>query len=149
MDESLSLIIRKYPRLHFEERARIPTVFVEGEELLEVVSFLKEKPELSFDFLRCLSAVDCLSHMEVVYHLFSYTHQHGLVLKVRLDREAPRVPSVTAIWKTADWHEREAYDLFGIIFVGHPNLRRILLVDDFEGFPMRKDYTAKGYQGSL
>jgi NADH-quinone oxidoreductase subunit C len=139
----------KFPRLRLEEKATIPTLAVDSEELLELAGFLKDNAKLSFEFLRCVSAVDYLSHLEVVYHLFSYAYQHSLVLKVRLDREVPRIPSVCSIWKTADWHEREAYDLFGIIFTGHPNLRRILLVDKFEGFPMRKDYTAKGYQGSL
>lgn len=149
MEESFNLIIQRFPRLRFEEKARIPTLFVESEELLEIARFLKENPELSFNYLQCLSAVDYLSHLEAVYHFFSYAHEHALVLKVKLDRTAPRIPSVASLWKTADWHEREAYDLFGIVFVGHPNLRRILLVDDFEGFPMRKDYKAKGYQGSL
>jgi len=83
--------------------------------------------------------------MEVVYHLFSYGHRHTFVLKVHLDREQPRVPTVEGVWGVANWHEREAYDLFGIVFEGHSDLRRILLPDDWVGWPLRKD-SPLGYQ---
>ena len=85
--------------------------------------------------------------LEVVYHLSSYTHKHRLTLKVRLPRwqgdvtgELPEIPSVSGVWAIADWHEREAYDMFGIRFAGHPDMRRILMYEEFEGYPLRKDY---------
>jgi NADH-quinone oxidoreductase subunit C len=84
----------------------------------------------------------------VVYHLFSYRHRHGIVLKVEADRAAPSVPSVEAVWKAANWMEREVFDLFGVEFPGHPDLRRVLLPDDWVGHPLRKDYQeAGGYHG--
>lgn len=146
MKGNLDLIIERFPNLQFEEGTRLPTIYVEAEQLEEVARFLKETPELTFDYLNCLSAVDYMTDFEVVYHFFSYVHQHTLVLKVKLDREKPKIPSLTFLWKTADWQEREAYDLFGIIFIGHPKLRRILLTEDFEGFPMRKEFKTQGHQ---
>ncbi len=146
MNSNLDVIIKRFPDLHFEEGTRLPTIHISVEMLEEVAHFLRETPELAFDFLNCLSAVDYLSNFEVVYHFFSYVHQHALVLKVKVDRKKPKIPSLTSLWQTANWHEREAYDLFGIIFTGHPRLRRILLTDDFDGFPMRKEFNAEGYQ---
>ena len=83
--------------------------------------------------------------MEVIYHLYSITKNLHFVIKVVLDRETPSVPSITSIWGTANWHERETFDLFGIHFEGHPDLRRILLPANWEGFPLRKDYTTQEY----
>ena len=117
-----------------------PTVVVPAEHVRPLCRWLKDEPELGFDFLMCLSAVDWPDRMEVVYHLFSYRHRHRLVLKARLPRQYPTIESVSEIWGAANWHEREAYDLFGIRFNGHPDLRRILLPDDWEGHPLRKDY---------
>jgi NADH-quinone oxidoreductase subunit C len=86
--------------------------------------------------------------IEVVYHLFSYRHRHAIVLKVEVDRAAARVPTVEGVWKAANWFEREVYDLFGVEFTGHPDLRRIMLPDDWVGHPLRKDYLeAGGYRG--
>jgi len=81
----------------------------------------------------------------LVYNLFSMKHRHKIALRVDLPRDNPRVPSVESVWRTADWHEREAYDLFGIHFEGHPDLRRILCPDDWEGYPLRKDYVVQEY----
>jgi NADH/F420H2 dehydrogenase subunit C len=118
-------------------------VHADRDYLVELCKFLCDDPELQFDYLRCLSAVDWFEEgqMEVVYHLYSMKHGHGLVVKVRIGREDPRLPSVSNIWATANWHEREAYDLFGIVFEGHPDLRRILLPQDWVGHPLRKDYS--------
>ncbi len=115
---------------------------VEPQRLLEICQFLRDDPELDFNFLRCISAVDWLNdgEFEVVYHLFSFRQLHEMVIKVRVPRQMPRVPSVTSIWRTANWHEREAYDLMGIVFEGHPDLRRIFLPEDWVGHPLRKDY---------
>ena len=114
------------------------------EDLLESFRILKEDPELDFNFLSDLTAVDYLgtraARFEVVYHLFSHGHNHRLRVKVPLSGEPPEVGSLTPLWKAADWLEREAWDMFGIRFIGHPDLRRILLYEEFQGHPLRKDY---------
>lgn len=117
-------------------------VRIAPQRLVEVCQFLKTNPDLDFNFLRCLSAVDWLKEgeFEVVYHLFSFRHRHELVVKVRVPRSHHHVPSVTSVWRTANWHEREAYDLMGIVFDGHPDLRRIFLPEGWVGHPLRKDY---------
>lgn len=137
-----------------------PWIEVAPDGLVEVCTHLKNEPSLAFDYLNCISGVDYLHtdekkaakaswepHLEVVYHLFSMQHKHSLVLKVMLPRwkddkpdSLPEVPSVALVWSTADWHEREVYDLTGIAFTGHPNLRRILCPEDWVGYPLRKDY---------
>ena len=117
------------------------SVFVEPESISQVCSFLTQTPGLEFDYLDNLTAVDYLDYFEVVYHLVSLKRNHSLVLKTRLhDREKPVVPSVTSIWRGADFQEREVWDLFGIRFEGHPNLKRILLWEGFEGHPLRRDF---------
>lgn len=137
-----------------------PWIEVTPDGLLEVCKHLRDDPKLAFDYLNCISGVDYLHvdekqaakspwqpHTEVVYHLFSMQHKHSLVIKVMLSRwrdgvagNLPQVPSVAGIWSTADWHEREVYDLSGVEFTGHPNLRRILCPEDWVGHPLRKDY---------
>lgn len=111
--------------------------------------FLSAEPDLAFDTLMCLSGVDYPpDRIEVVYHLFSMKWRHKIALKAPLPRDNPSLPTVESIWRVANWHEREAYDLLGIKFEGHSDLRRILLPDDWEGHPLRKDYTApKQYRG--
>jgi NADH-quinone oxidoreductase subunit C len=119
---------------------------VKRERIVEVCRFLKDEPGLEMDFLEDETAVDWPKRnvIEVVYHLLSYTHRHSIVLKVELDRAAPVVSTVEGVWKTANWFEREIYDLFGVGFEGHPDLRRILLPDDWVGHPLRKDYQEAG-----
>jgi len=111
---------------------------------------LRDETALAFDFLQNLTAVDWIKRdtIELVYHLFSYEHRHSLAVKVDLPRAAPRAPSVTALWPSADWMEREQFDLLGVVFEGHPDLRRLLMPDDWVGHPMRKDYREpKAYRG--
>ena len=116
-------------------------VVVKSEALLEVAEHLKKSPGLDFNFLNSITAVDYYDYFEVVYQLTSLKYNHGLVLKVRCyDRENPTLPSVVGIWRGADFQEREIFDLFGIGFEGHPNLRRIVLWEGFEGHPLRKDF---------
>ena len=115
---------------------------LEPKFLPDVCRFLKESPELKFDYLACVSGVDWPDRFEVVYHLESLLLKHKLVLKVNADRDDPKVPSLTSVWAGADFQEREAYDMFGIVFEGHPDLRRILLPEDWEGYPLRKDYVS-------
>ncbi|WP_337044786.1 NADH-quinone oxidoreductase subunit C [Emticicia sp. 17c] len=125
-----------------------PSMTVPAEKILEICQFLHVQPKLYFDFLSCITAIDngpAVGTIEVIYHLTSIPYGHNLVLKVEVPRTAedgslPKVPSLTPIWRTADWHEREAFDLLGIEFVGHPDLRRILLPADWESFPLRTDY---------
>lgn len=125
-----------------------PFIRVSKNGLIQVCKFLNSDDELLFDYLMCLSGVDWKENLEVVYHLYSMTYNHKIVLKVNASNEQPTVPSVARIWATANWHEREAYDLFGIIFDSHPDLRRILLPEDWEGHPLRKDYVPqKQYKG--
>jgi NADH-quinone oxidoreductase subunit C len=116
-------------------------VIVTGESLFKAAEFLKNTPALDFDYLADLTAVDYTDYFEVIYHLMSLKHNHSLVLKTRChDRNKPVVPSVTGLWRSADYMEREAYDLMGIVFAGHPNLKRLLLWEGFVGHPLRRDY---------
>ncbi|MFN3306044.1 MAG: NADH-quinone oxidoreductase subunit C [Candidatus Kapaibacteriota bacterium] len=117
-----------------------PFINVVPEKLFDICLELRDNPELDFDYLMCLSGVDFPDTLQVVYHLYSLNKRHKIILKVTVPKENPKVPSVERIWRSADWHEREAYDLFGIIFEGHHNLIRILLPYDWEGYPLRKDY---------
>jgi len=114
---------------------------VKSESLLEVATFLKTTPGLDFDYLTSITAVDYYDYFEVVYHLTSIKHNHSLVVKTRCyGRDNPVVPSVVSLWRGADLQEREIYDLMGISFNGHPNLKRIFLWEGFQGHPLRKDY---------
>jgi len=114
-----------------------------AEHILPVSEFLWKHPSTYFDSLSCLTAIDQgpeAGKMEVIYTLYSIPNHVTLHLRVVLDREKPTVSSVSSVWRTADWHEREAFDFFGIQFEGHPDLRRILLPEDWDGHPLRKDY---------
>ena len=123
------------------------SVQVQRESLVAVAGFLRDDPELSYVFLESLCAVDYLGRdprFEMVYHLLSHQNRHRLVLKVGLPERDPTVPTLTGLWATANWQERETYDMFGISFSGHPGLYRILMPDDWEGFPQRKDVPLGG-----
>ena len=125
-------------------------VVVKGDRIVDVCRFLKDTTGLEFDYCQDISAVDWPARkvIEVVFHLFSFVHRHGLVLKVETNREDPSIATMEGVWKAASWLEREVYDLFGVTFVGHSDMRRILLPDDWVGYPLRKDYQeAGGYHG--
>ena len=137
-----------------------PWIEVSPDGLVDVCRFLRDDATLQLNFLNCITCVDYFEkdpkkaakadfapHLEVLYHLSSITKKHTLVLKVMLPRwkddvpgQLPELPSVNEVWRTADWHEREVYDLSGIWFTGHPDMRRILCPEDWEGYPLRKDY---------
>ena len=124
------------------------TVVVKREKLKELCSFLKEDKELDFDYLLDVCGVDYLPReprFEVVYHMQSISKRHRLRVKTRV-QDGEKVDSVTSIWATADWTERETYDMFGIVFEGHPDLKRIYMADDWKGHPLRKDYPERGYK---
>jgi NADH-quinone oxidoreductase subunit C len=126
-----------------------PYIKISPERIKDVALYLRYDEKLLFDSLMCLSGVDYKDGgLGAVYHLHSTEHDHKITLKVIVPKDNPRVPSVEAVWKTANWHEREAYDLFGIIFADHPDLRRILMPYDWEGHPLLKDYQVpEFYQG--
>jgi len=133
-----------------------PALLIDPERIADVCLELRDNPKTYFDFLSCLSGVDYgveAGRFGVVYHLASIPYQMQLTLKVskvhdRDSDELPTFPSIAKVYLSADWHEREAYDMVGIFFEGHPDLRRILLPDDWDGFPLRKDYkTAEYYKG--
>lgn len=143
-------------KIQFVEGTKQHTIVVDASVLVEVCLYLRDSSTYYFDFLANITAVDYFpeNRFAVVYHLASLPYQTQLTLRVELpvaNRDAdnlPEVPSVSAVWRTADWHEREAFDLMGIYFTDHPDLRRILLPDDWEGFPLRKDYEdAEYYHG--
>lgn len=115
-------------------------LYVPAENLVDVIHFLRTTWELSFDSLMSLCGVDMKDSIDIVYHLYSYRHKHRFVVKVKTAREHGRVPSLAAIYGAANFQEREAFDLLGVIFDGHPDLRRILLPEDWVGHPLLKDY---------
>ena len=122
--------------------AKDPWIVLDRQGLAEVCRYLHDDDALQFDALSNLSGVDYkdAGYIEIVYHLYSYAHRHRIVLKVRTPREAAEVPSIESIWKAANWHEREVYDLLGVTFTGHPDLRRLLMPEDWVGHPLRKDF---------
>lgn len=125
----------------------VPLIVVAPDAIKEVAKFLRDDDDLDFDYLMCLSGVHYQKDntLGVTYHINATRKKHSLTLKCIVPEENPHVQSVESIWKTANWHEREAYDMTGIIFDGHPDLRRILCPDDWDGFPLRKDYKVQEY----
>ncbi|HHL53129.1 MAG TPA: NADH-quinone oxidoreductase subunit C [Flammeovirgaceae bacterium] len=124
-----------------EEGSQFLNVIIEPPQLRALAEKLRHEEATFFDYMFCLTCVDYPEHFMMVYHLRSTRHGHEMVLKVRItDKEKPAVDTLCDIWRTAEWHEREVYDLFGIHFNNHPDLRRLLLDDDWKGYPLRKDY---------
>lgn len=120
-------------------------------KVVEFCRFLKEHPAMEFNFLSDVCGVDHYPEKpryEAVYHLYSLSNKWRVRIKCRLG-DPPEVPSVTGVWRTANWHEREAWDMYGIRFTGHPDLRRIYMWEGFEGFPQRKDFPLRGYKDKL
>ena len=139
-----------FPRSALEvvEPAGDSFCIVPAADLPAVCSFLKETSDLDFDYLASVGGADDLTNVWVIYHLYSIRRNHRAVLKVKLDRGNPSVASLCPLWAGANWHERETYDMYGIRFEGHPDPRRILLPEDWTGFPLRKDYDFPDhYQG--
>lgn len=159
LDELKSLVVESFGEeviQGVEDATLQRALYIRAASLVDICTFLRDSPKTYFDFLSCISAVDDgvdAGTFTIVYHLASFPFKNQLVLKVvvhhgRSLAHLPSVPSVAAVWRTADWHEREAFDLVGIYFENHPDLRRILLPDDWEGYPLRKDYEeAELYHG--
>lgn len=123
-------------------------VVIDKDNVVEVCRFLKEDPELQFNYLSDICGVDYhpqTPRFEVIYHIYSIPFKHRIRLKCKVN-EGEEVMTVTGVWKTANWHERETYDMYGIVFKGHPDLRRIYLWEGFEGYPLRKDFPLRGYK---
>jgi NADH-quinone oxidoreductase subunit C len=114
-------------------------------EIEPVCEHLRADPELACDYLECITGIDYpdLKKIVVVYHVYSYARKHRVVLKAFLDRDDPVMPTLVNVWSVANWQERECFDLLGVLFEGHPDLRRLLMPDDWEGHPLRKDFEEK------
>ena len=140
-NEELKSSIQELPTtLVFEDGGEWVNVFVEPTDFRNFVQSLRITNGLDFDFLFCLTCVDWKTHFTMVYHFTSTIHRHQLVVKCKLDRNDPFIATVCDIWRTAELLEREVFDLFGVKFIDHPDLRRLLLTDDWVGYPLRKDY---------
>lgn len=155
-EEIVQFLVERFSEeiiLGIDTEATPSIVHVKARHIAEVCLELHENEQTYFDYLSCLSGIDNgpeANTMEVIYHLYSIPYDISLGLKVQVPRNKegeplPHVPTVSYIWRTANWHEREAYDLLGIHFAGHPDLRRILLAADWEGYPLRKDYKLQEY----
>ena len=135
-------ILSLVPEAQTEENKQFLTCFIPAAQFHVVVENLKNTADTAFDSLFCLTAVDMGQELVVVYHLSSTTHQHELVLKIKLtDREKPVTETVCDLYRSAEFYEREVYDMFGIRFNNHPDMRRIFLDENWQGYPLRKDYT--------
>lgn len=127
--------------LIFEEAGEWLNAFIEPNDFPALVKQLRRNPELNFDYLFCLTCVDWKTHLTMVYHFTSTQHRHSVVIKSKLDRSHPEIESVSHIWQTAEFHEREVYELFGVKFLNHPDLRTLILPDGWEGKnPLWKDF---------
>ncbi len=133
--------------IEFQDNEFNPASKVKPESLLDICTWLATDPDLFFDSLMCVSGVDygVKLTLGVVYNIYSMRHRHSFCLKVDLPRDNPHVPSVSGVWRGADWMERETYDMIGSVFDDHPDMRRILCPDDWEGWPLRKDYEVQEY----
>jgi len=144
---NLERLSKKFPQGVLETHSAFgdDVAIVHKEKIQEILSFLKSEPELDFNFLMDLTVVDYLSlhqkpRFEIVYHLYSLNHRHRVRIKAPVDECDPVIASAVSLWPIADWLEREAWDMFGIRFLGHPHLKRILMYEEFKGHPLRKDY---------
>ena len=142
-------IAAKFHDASFQEALEMPAVSTSKKDFLELMTFLKNDPELAFDYLTDVTGVDYLKQerqprYDLVYHLYSFKNNQRLRVKLGVPDEELDVPTMSELWKSALWLEREAFEMFGFNFTGHPDLRRLLLPDVFDGFPLRKDYPLRG-----
>lgn len=140
-EELKSWITAVLPSASYDETGEFLNVTIASQELLPLMNELRSKSETDFNYLFCLTCVDWKDHLMMVYHLLSKTHQHTLVIKAKItDIVNPQIETVCNIWRTAEMLEREVFDLFGVKFINHPDLRRLFLSDDWPGHPLRKNY---------
>ena len=139
-DELKTTLSALVPSAVYEEGTEWVTMMIEPPGWKSLAQLLRSTAGLDFDFLFCLTCVDWKTHFTMVYHLTSTTHRHTIVAKSKLDHIQPEIETVSDIWRTAEFHEREVYDLFGVKFNSHPDLRRLFMSDDWNGWPLRKDY---------
>ncbi len=144
-ERAVEKLTAQFPDIFFEVRRFRDevTVYVPREQIVAVASFLRDDEEVGYNYLSDLTGNDWPDReprFEVIYHLYSLQHFTRLRLKVRVPEDDCVCPTITSVWGTANWHERETFDLFGIEFIGHPSLRRILLPEEWDGFPLRQDY---------
>ena len=129
------------PDATFDETGEWLNVAINSSNWLALAKELRTSDEFLYEYLFCVTCVDWKTHLSMVYHLESFQNKNIIVIKAKIEnRNAPVIESVSSIWRTADFHEREAYDLFGVVFQNHPDLRRLFLTDDWVGWPLRKDY---------
>ena len=139
-DDLIQELLEWQPALRQEEGTRWPTFFTEAPTWPGMAKLLRQREDLGFDYLFCLTCVDWKTHLTMVYHLSSTRYRHTLVIKSELDRSRPEIGTVSDIWRTAEFHEREVFEMFGVNFIHHPDLRKLILPDDWTGYPLRKDY---------
>ena len=135
-----SQVLNLLPSAIFDETGEWLNIMIEPQQWKAFAHQLRMGNGFNFDYLFCLTCVDWKTHFTMVYHLTSTIHRDSIVIKAKLDRENPEIETVFDIWRTAEFHEREVYDLFGVRFLNHPDLRRLFLTDDWKGWPLRKDY---------
>ena len=140
--EAYERVKQRFPDkvLEVSDKKPDPFAVIELGAIVEVSRFLRDDPETAMDCLSNETGVDYKDRIEVVYHLYSYRYRHGCVLKVKLPRDNPTVATVEEIWRSANWMEREIFDLLGVTFEGHSDMRRILMPEDWPGYPLRKDF---------
>jgi len=148
----VDIVRRISPEVTTDEKSSPKTIIVPAADIVKVSQELQQNPETYFDMLSCLTGLDSgvqANTMEVVYNLYSIPFNLHVMIRVVLPRENPVIESVVSVWRTANWHEREAFDMFGIQFTNHPDLRRILLPADWQGYPLRKDYHHEEYYRNI
>jgi len=130
-----------FPAVTYDETGEFLNLLISSGDLRPLIEALRKNAEYDFDFLFCLTCIDWKTHLTMVYHLLSKKHKHAIVIKAKIaDTINPEIETVSDLWKTAIFHEREVYDLFGVKFLNHPDLRRLLLDESWEGYPLRKNY---------
>ena len=139
-EELKNILTATAPNATFEEGGEWINLFVPVEQWHEFALLVRNQAGLEMDFLFCITCIDWKTHFTMVYHFTSTIHRHTIVAKVKIERAEPAIETISDIWRTAEFHEREVYDLFGVIFINHPDLRRLFLTDEWVGWPLRKDY---------
>ena len=140
-EELKASVTSLFPAVTYDETGEFLNAQCSSAEFRQLMKALRHNPDLEFNYLFCLTCIDWKTHLMMVYHLMSRTHKHVMVLKVKLDDTVkPETETVSDIWKTATFHEREVFDLFGVNFKNHPDMRRIFLDDAWDGYPLRKNY---------